>query len=31
VANGVCVCCNRSFKNLAAHMQTKHPEFATAD
>lgn len=25
VANGVCPCCNRTFKNLARHMQTKHP------
>lgn len=31
VANGVCPCCNRSFKDLAAHMHTQHPEFATAD
>ncbi len=27
IANGVCPCCNRTFKDLAAHMQTKHPEF----
>lgn len=25
VSNGVCPCCNRTFKNLAAHMKTKHP------
>lgn len=25
--NGVCPCCNRSFKNLARHMKTKHPNF----
>jgi len=25
VANGVCVCCNRTFQNLARHMKTKHP------
>lgn len=23
---GVCPCCNRTFKALAAHMKTKHPE-----
>ena len=23
---GVCTCCNRTFKHLAAHMKTKHPE-----
>lgn len=28
IANGVCPCCNRTFKDLAAHMQTKHPEYA---
>lgn len=27
VANGVCPCCNRTFKDLANHMQTQHPEF----
>lgn len=26
VQNGVCPCCNRTFKDLAAHMKTKHPE-----
>lgn len=26
-AAGVCPCCNRSFKQLAAHMKTKHPEY----
>lgn len=26
VANGVCICCNRFFKNLASHMKTQHPE-----
>lgn len=25
VKNGVCPCCNRSFQNLAMHMQNKHP------
>lgn len=29
VANGVCPCCNRTFKQLAAHMQSKHPEFVS--
>ena len=23
---GVCLCCHRTFKQLAAHMKTKHPE-----
>lgn len=26
--NGVCPCCNRTFKQLALHMANKHPEFA---
>lgn len=26
VTNGVCPCCNRTFKDLADHMKTKHPE-----
>lgn len=26
-ANGVCPCCNRTFKQLAAHMKTKHPDY----
>lgn len=26
VHKGVCPCCNRTFDNLAKHMQTKHPE-----
>lgn len=25
IANGVCPCCHRSFKNLRRHMGTKHP------
>lgn len=29
VANGVCPCCNRTFANLALHMESKHPDFAT--
>lgn len=24
---GVCPCCNRTFQQLARHMQAKHPEF----
>ena len=28
IANGVCPCCNRSFADLARHMQSKHPEYA---
>lgn len=28
---GVCPCCNRTFKQLAAHMACKHPEFAPSD
>jgi len=27
VANGVCPCCNRSFKDLARHMQGQHPDW----
>jgi hypothetical protein len=26
-ANGVCPCCTRTFKDLARHMETKHPEY----
>jgi hypothetical protein len=26
VRAGVCPCCNRTFSNLARHMQTKHPD-----
>jgi hypothetical protein len=29
VANGVCPCCNRTFKQLAAHMAGQHPEYDT--
>ena len=28
IKNGVCPCCNRTFKQLAAHMKNKHPEFS---
>ena len=27
ISHGVCPCCNRTFKQLAAHMKNKHPEF----
>lgn len=27
VGNGVCPCCNRSFANLARHMDSQHPDF----
>ena len=27
VAAGVCPCCNRTFKQLARHMASQHPEF----
>jgi len=29
-AAGVCPCCNRTFKQLADHMATQHPEYAEA-
>jgi FtsZ-binding cell division protein ZapB len=25
---GVCPCCNRTFKELAAHMKTEHPDYS---
>lgn len=28
IAAGVCPCCNRTFQNLARHIQGQHPEFA---
>lgn len=28
VGHGVCPCCNRTFKQLAAHMEMKHPGYA---
>lgn len=31
VGNGVCPCCQRTFPALAAHVATKHPEFAHRD
>jgi len=30
VAHGVCPCCKRTFRQLAAHMKTKHPSYAEA-
>lgn len=27
VAKGVCPCCQRTFCNLARHMETKHPDY----
>jgi hypothetical protein len=27
IANGVCPCCQRTFKQLVAHMKNKHPEY----
>lgn len=27
VGNGVCPCCNRTFKDLARHMAGQHPEY----
>lgn len=27
VSAGTCPCCNRTFSNMARHMETKHPEF----
>lgn len=31
VANGVCPCCNRTFKQLARHMASQHPDFGPID
>ena len=28
IANGVCPCCKRTFKNVQRHMKSKHPEYA---
>lgn len=28
VAAGVCPCCNRTFKQLARHMKSQHPDFS---
>ena len=27
IANGICPCCNRYFKNLHKHIKTEHPKF----
>lgn len=27
IKNGVCPCCNRSFKNVRRHMKSQHPDF----
>jgi hypothetical protein len=29
--NGVCPCCHRTVSQLARHMKSKHPDFATAE
>lgn len=29
VAAGVCPCCNRTFQNLARHMESKHPDYSS--
>lgn len=29
--HGVCPCCNRTFKQLAAHMANKHPDYAKGE
>ena len=31
VKAGVCICCNRTFKDLARHMATKHPTLTPQD
>lgn len=31
VGNGVCPCCNRTFSNMARHMQMQHPDFKKAE
>lgn len=28
VGKGVCPCCNRTFQNLARHMESKHPDYS---
>lgn len=27
IANGVCPCCNRTFKDLGRHMSSQHPDY----
>jgi hypothetical protein len=29
IAGGACPCCNRTFVNLARHMETQHPDFTS--
>jgi hypothetical protein len=31
VKAGVCICCNRTFQDLARHMATKHPQLTPQD
>lgn len=31
IANGVCPCCKRTFKDLHAHMTSQHPDFTKAE
>ena len=31
VQAGVCPCCNRTFKQLAAHMENKHPGYSESE
>ena len=31
VGKGVCPCCNRTFQNLARHMETQHPDFSKSE
>ena len=30
VGKGACPCCNRTFQNLARHMNSKHPDYSQA-
>lgn len=30
IGTGVCPCCKRTFRQLAAHMRAKHPDYVTA-
>lgn len=29
IGNGVCPCCQRTFENVARHMKSEHPSYAT--
>lgn len=31
ISKGVCPCCNRTFENLARHMNTQHPDYTVQD